>query len=288
MAYLQNISLSIFNWEASYCPGSVIVWKSPPLSYLEDFIFRFSDSKGQISFLYNIFVSKSRESSQNILQSWRSDLQENLTEEEWSRACLVAQTQMVNANSKLLQYKWITRQYITPGKLHLFNPNIPDTCVKCKHQGSLLHSMWECPLIMCFWKRVLSLASQIINKEVPVKPKLCLLNIYPDDFVTSKNEKSLLNICFLEAKRCIACSWKKEKPCTTSQWLTGMSFYFALEKISYTSKNKLNNFWKIWKFFGDFLEKNDIEVDGWNDELNWRLMIGLSFHFILIYYICTC
>ena len=84
--------------------------------------------------------------------------------------------------------------------------------------------------------------------------------IYPDDFISSKNEKLLLNVCFLEAKRCIARSWKKEK--------TGMTFYFALEKISYTTKNKLNKFWKIWEVFCEFLEKNDIEVDGWNEELD--------------------
>ncbi len=51
-------------------------------------------------------------STQNILQSCRLDLQENLTEEEWFRACLVAQTQTVNTNSKLLQYKWINNQTV--------------------------------------------------------------------------------------------------------------------------------------------------------------------------------
>ena len=121
---------------------------------------------------------------------------------------------------------------------------------------------------MKFRKKVLNLASQIIDKAVSLKPKLCLLNIYPDDFISSKNEKLLLNVCFLEAKRCIARSWKKEKPCSISQWLTGMTFYFALEKISYTTKNKLDRFWKIWEVFCKFLEKNDMEVDGWNEELD--------------------
>ena len=154
-------------------------------------------------------------------------MQENLTEEEWARTCLTAQTQTVNTNSKLLQYKWISRQYITLSKLHSFKSNIPDTCIKCKQQkGSLFHCMWECPLILSFWQKVLNLASRIIGKEVPVKPKL--LNIYPDNFMSSRNEKALLNICFLEAKRCIACSWKRDIP---SQWLTGMSFYLALEKL---------------------------------------------------------
>lgn len=42
----------------------------------------------------------------------------------------------------------------------------------------------------------MNLASQITENEVPLKPKLSILNIYPDNFVTSKSEKPLLNICF--------------------------------------------------------------------------------------------
>lgn len=83
--------------------------------------------------------------------------------------------------------------------------------------------------------------------------------------------------------QCIACSWKRDKPCTTSQWLTGMSFYLALEKISYMVKNKLDKFWKIWKVFCNFLDKNDIEVDCWNDELTEDLCLFIIFYFDLVY-----
>ena len=59
--------------------------------------------------LYKLFVDKSKESSECLLQAWRTDLQDNLTEKEWANACLIAQTQSINTNSKLLQYKWLTR-----------------------------------------------------------------------------------------------------------------------------------------------------------------------------------
>ena len=177
-------------------------------------------------------------------------MQENITDEEWSKACSLVQTQSINTNSKLLQYNWISRLYITPAKLHRFNSNIPDTCVKCNDQkGTLFHCMWECPRILSFWRKVLDLASQITGEEVPLSPKLCLLNLYPDSFTTSNKVRFLMNICFLEAKRCIACSWKSDTPYGTSQWLRGMTFYLALEKISYTTKNKLDKFWKIWSIF---------------------------------------
>ena len=200
----QNTFLNTYKSEVLCCPNRTIIIISlelPSRSTLEDYTLKLLHSRGQISLLYKLFVSKSKELSQNLLQAWRTDLQENLTEEEWSKACLLAQTQSINTNSKLLQYKWITRLYITPAKLHHFNPNIPDTCVKCKDQkGTLFHCMWECPLILSLWRQVLDLASQIIGEDVPLSPKLCLLNLYPDGFITSKRIRSLLNICFLEAK----------------------------------------------------------------------------------------
>ena len=162
------------------------------------------------------------------------DLQENVTEDEWSETCSLAQTQSINTNSKLLQYKWISTLYITPAKLHRFNPNIPDTCFKCKDQKRYLIS---CQNILFFWRKVLDLASQIIGKEVPLSPKLCQLNLNPENFTTSKKVRSQLNFCFLDAKQCIALSWKSDTLCATSQWLRGITFYLALEKISYTTKN---------------------------------------------------
>ena len=237
----------------------------PPLSTLEKIILNYLNSRGQVSLLYNLFVSKSSESSHNILQAWKTDLQEDITEEEWSEAYTLAHSQTINTNSKLLQYKWLNRLYITPAKLHRFNPNIPDTCFKCKHdKGSLFHCMWECPHSLLFWKKVIEVASQIIKEEVPLKPKLCLLHIYPEDFTPSNDVQRLLNICFLEAKRCLAKEWKTEASCVLAQWLKGMCFYFALERISYTTKGKLDKFWKIWYIFSDFLENNNIEVEGWN------------------------
>ena len=58
---------------------------------------------------------------------------------------------------------------------------------------------------------------------------------------------------------------ESDTPCGTSQWLRGMTFYLALEKISYTTKNKLDKFWKIWSVFFNFFENNSMDVDGWSD-----------------------
>lgn len=70
----------------------------PPLSLLEKVLIKNPFEKGIIS------------------ESWNVDLQEELTLEQWSSACKVAQTQMANTHLKLLQYNWLMRVYITPEK----------------------------------------------------------------------------------------------------------------------------------------------------------------------------
>lgn len=64
----------------------------PPLSTLENIIFNCLKGTGQISVLYKLFVAKSKESFNDRLQAWRSDLQVDITEEDWQIACLKAQT----------------------------------------------------------------------------------------------------------------------------------------------------------------------------------------------------
>lgn len=66
--------------------------KPRPLSALEDYTLKSLESMGHMSLLYILFVSKCKESSQNVLQLWRTDLQNNSSEEEWSEACSLVQT----------------------------------------------------------------------------------------------------------------------------------------------------------------------------------------------------
>ena len=218
------------------------------------------DTKGHISKLYNIFMIEYKESSDTILQSWISDLSTNITKEEWIDACSMVRNQSVNSHSILLQYKWLTRQYITPAKLHRFDPRLPDRCIKCNdgQKGTLIHCIWECPHIVNFWQKVLAIIKHILGREIPLDPKLCILNILPDNLVISKCEQSLLIICLLEAKRCIARAWKNVSMQGTSEWLNAMVSNVALERISYFTKNKMNTFWKIWGIFYDYLKRNNI------------------------------
>ena len=92
-------------------------------------------------------------------------------------------------------------------------------------------------------------------------------------------------MCLLEAKRCIARSWKKPTVCGVSEWLNGVTSYLALEKISYFTKNRIDRFWSICKVFYNFLENEGIRNDG-SDEVNWLdCYCGCAYFFLLFFYL---
>ena len=81
-----------------------------------------------ISKIYDELVGESSETSVKKLEYWREDLQENISIEEWERACTNAQLQTNTylTFSRFLQYNWLMRSYITPVKLNKFNSDTPD------------------------------------------------------------------------------------------------------------------------------------------------------------------
>lgn len=48
--------------------------------------------------------------------------------------------------------------------------------------------------------------------------------------------------------------------------MRGMTFYLALKKTSYTIKTKLDQFWKLWNMFYNFLKNNNMSADDWMDD----------------------
>lgn len=232
---------------------------APPLSIMERAISSHCYGKGQISFLYDMLVSGSTESSVGRLNAWREDIQEDVSLEEWGSVCAEAHSQTVNTRLKLLQFNWLMRTYITPVKLHKFNSNIPDTCIKCEQAiGTLFHCMWECGEITKFWREVSHAIFKMLGIHLPLHPKLFILGIYPTTPIIQTKKKALINMCLLQAKRLIALSWKNLNGPHIGQWLRGMSSCLSMEKITYILKGKREAFDSIWEPFIHFLENVDV------------------------------
>jgi len=80
------------------------------------------------------------------------------------------------ARGKFIQYKILNRYYYTPSRLYKMGIGRNDLCWKCQiAKGTLMHALWECPVISAFWSSVLSYMQGWIPCSLPKSPRLCLL-----------------------------------------------------------------------------------------------------------------
>lgn len=68
----------------------------PPLSKLETIIVHHSSGHGQVSLIYDLCKTESEESSENKRLAWSTDLNAEVTIEEWGQICHKAQVQTIN------------------------------------------------------------------------------------------------------------------------------------------------------------------------------------------------
>lgn len=195
--------------------------------------------------------------------AWIEDLHTDISEVEWEKACLQTQTISINIRYKLTQYKWLIRTYITPERLNIFNPNIPDTFIKC---GTERGTWYHCTIYKyedtCKnfgnLERIINIVLNIINKYIPLCPKICILGLIPDTLFLRTHEIILVNICLRHAKRLIARHWKNIHCPPLNSWITEPSFCMAVESFPYIIKRKMNIFQKIWDSILIFLESKPV------------------------------
>ncbi len=130
---------------------------------------------------------------------------------------------------------------------------------KCNEaKGSFIHCIWECDKIRKFWGEVRDKISTILSVNIPLKPIVILLHLYPEDLKLRARERTFTNFAILQAKRLIALNWKKDTAPSIGAWIKCMAQYMSMERITYILKNKLDVYKGIWKPFKDFINNEDI------------------------------
>lgn len=65
-----------------------------------------------------------------------------------------------------------------PMRLHIFYPNASELCWrKCQHRGNILHTLWRCHNLNCFWKGISQLISEVSGTQFSLTPALALLSL---------------------------------------------------------------------------------------------------------------
>uniref|UniRef100_A0A1A8LJG6 Reverse transcriptase zinc-binding domain-containing protein n=1 Tax=Nothobranchius pienaari TaxID=704102 RepID=A0A1A8LJG6_9TELE len=219
-----------------------------------------STRRGIVSDCYRIIVAHHSDGANDRRAAWQDDLRQELSKEDWEKACGGAHTKFINARLRLIQHKYLMRTYVTPERLKKYNSNIPDTCVKCAvHKGTLYHCVWECTEIKKFWEDVRISTEKIIKKDVPLDAKLFLIGLCPNEYAYSKCQRVFLDLSLMVAKKCIAMAWKSLHRPTVRDWMKQMLQVMPLERITYILKAKQHLFDEIWTPFLTYIKRMDLK-----------------------------
>jgi len=134
------------------------------------------------------------------------------------------------------------------------NPQVSPFCRKCKKElGTYYRCIWQCPLILRYWRNISQELSSIFHKTVKSEPVLLLLNLHLEQLSLSAGQLLLMGKLLLLAMRCDLFQWIEEKPPSVTQWYREIFKVFPLERLSGILRGNANLFYNVWQPFLDHL-----------------------------------
>lgn len=122
----------------------------------------------------------------NLKTIWQKDLGINIHDNDWLDILFNVGKNIREARGKLIHYKIVHRYYYTPSILYRMGIAGNNLCWKCKEEeGTYFHMIWVQP----FWRKILRLLEEWLSFNLPVEPKLCLLELnqwYPTYIAQNK------------------------------------------------------------------------------------------------------
>ncbi len=86
------------------------------------------------------------------------------------------------------------------------------------------------------------------------------VGLVPVGISVSRHQIKMIDICLVLARWPIAFYWKKIEGPTIGHWLKDLSHCIVLENLTYSTKGKLKDYYKIWDLFIQFLENNEMVI----------------------------
>lgn len=157
----------------------------------------------------------------------------------------------LDTQSAEMNYKCISRSYLTPEILSKYQAGSTALCWRgCHGLGTMGHIWWSCPKIKIFWKRTLALIKIITNIEVAEDPWVVLFHGWEGD--TKKYKQTLIPFLLNAAKRLIPRGWQRKESPETWEWFDAIEETYNNEELVNKLEEKDNGtlaVWEQWKQF---------------------------------------
>lgn len=202
-----------------------------------------------ISFVYDTFCSNLRSSTESLRTQWQRDLSIDIDDNMWESILENTSHILTSNTDRETQFKILHRMHWTPlfrSKMGLSSP----LCHKCKSDlGTYAHMFWSCPVIQQFWNDVKEEVCMIIGYPLDLSSIHCLLAADVDG--ADNNNNKLVKILLYVARKVILRLWIYDEAPSVTKWYETVLQILPFEKLTYTLRDNLKGFIKIWQPFLD-------------------------------------
>lgn len=151
-----------------------------------------------------------------------------------------------------MNFKLLTRFYLTPSRLHKCFPSSSDHFWHCREEdGSLLHIFWSCPRLQSFWGDICRIIQEFTEYVIPEDAAFFLL--HHSKISAKAYKKSLVRHLLNVAKACIPLFWKQQSPPTSAHWLRKVEEVKKMEDLILTAQHRRETFTKTWDMWNIFI-----------------------------------
>ena len=182
-----------------------------------------------------------------LRRTWEVDLGTSYTEGEWDRLLRNCRKMSRELRTRLIQFKILNRVYWTPSRLFKVKLRDCSTCWKCQEEeGTLMHMLWDCPLIRDYWGGIRDHIEHVLGYEIPFSPRLYILGdpSVLDDLTPYDAEWA--QTALMLGRKLIMCEWRAPAAPSVNVWFTQLGQVAALERLSFRLLNRVDNYWLKW------------------------------------------
>uniref|UniRef100_A0A3P8RWJ4 Reverse transcriptase domain-containing protein n=1 Tax=Amphiprion percula TaxID=161767 RepID=A0A3P8RWJ4_AMPPE len=206
---------------------------------------------------YNVCPWANNNTIKSLKAIWEKDLHCFIDDDIWDSIMSNCGLYVREAKGKFIQYKILNRYYYTPSRLYKMGISRNDLCWKCqKAQGTLMHALWECPLVFPIWNNVLSYMQSWLSCNVPKSPRLCLLGDRTEVPLLNRHSFRVLNTALVTCACLILKLWKDPHSPTLKMWKEKMTENVACEKMLGRLTSRNEDAMEQWDNFCTFLSTN--------------------------------
>lgn len=153
---------------------------------------------------------------------------------------------VISARDQLIQTKWLHRVYLTPVRLFQMRRLSVDSCSRCgQGRGTLMHMIWECPIIHSFWAEVHHFINVKLGLPEVCSPLTSLLGL-AEDILPTKYGRILYRLLLFYARKSILLNWKPPKRPSVVHWVSLINADLPMYKLTYAARGTPDRFYLIW------------------------------------------